>query len=156
MHQKKLCFLACFLLLPACETMETEPMTVASHVGDQGNFTSADLNRDGKLTADEVARYHHREDPAKYDLDQDNHISKAEWAAVNSSITDSDAHFNRVDKDGNGKIGEDEAVLFVTEHISFGDEFKKYDLDGDSQLHWKELEGKEPTEMRLTLMSIPI
>lgn len=121
---------------------------------DQAAFASADTDGNGRLTEHELALHKHREALAEFDLDDDNHISAAEWAAARPDAGEQDEHFNKLDKNSDGKISEEEGVQFITEHVSFGDMFKKYDANGDYHLHWEEIDEGAPTEMNITLFSL--
>lgn len=140
------------VLLPGCRTLEDEAAEDGGF--DQAAFGKADENGDGKLSKDELALHKHREALAEFDADRDNHISAEEWKQARPSSADSDEHFNRLDKNGDGLIAEDEAVLFITEHVDFGDSFKKLDADGDFHLHWEEIDAGAPTELNVTLFSV--
>lgn len=143
---------AAFLL--GCQTVDQPASTPSPYLDHKPHFQKADANRDGKLNRHEIAMHHHREELQKYDLDRDNRISQAEWESAHPSLADRDEHFNKVDKNSDGHISDNEALLFITEHVSFSDPFIKHDLDGDSQLHWKEIDEGAPAELRVTLFSI--
>lgn len=141
------------LVLAGCETMELEPANEEAHLGLRSEFELADTDSDGSLSHAEVAAYHHRQELELYDLDRDGHISKAEWSRAHASPTEDFEHFNKADKDADGLISSDEAITFVTQHVQFGDMMKEFDENGDSNLHWAELEAGMPTEVRVTLFS---
>lgn len=134
-----------------CRTLDeqTSPNAI-----DPTTFAMADRNDDGKLSPEELARYRHREALAEFDLNGDNLISSSEWAAAKPSAGEQDEHFNRLDKDGDGHVAESEAVLFVTEHVSFSDIFEKLDRNSDEHLHWEELAQGEPDSFNITLFSL--
>jgi Ca2+-binding EF-hand superfamily protein len=136
--------------------METETASETAHIGNRSVFDQADVDKDGKLSHQEIATHHHEQELEIYDLDRDGHISKLEWSAAHPSSAESDARFNHVDKDSNGLVSKEEAVLFVTEHVTFDNLMTKYDADSDESLHWNELDEGAPTEMRITMFSIPI
>ncbi|MEM1442484.1 MAG: hypothetical protein AAGF67_09090 [Verrucomicrobiota bacterium] len=144
--------LAAFLVT-GCETMESDVVTEEAHLGIQKEFQVADTDKNGSLSHGEVASYHHRQELAIYDLDGDGHISKNEWSTSHAEPTDNLENFNQADKDGDGQISSDEAVTFVTQHVAFGDMMKEFDENGDSNLHWAEIEAGIPTEVRVTLFS---
>lgn len=146
--------LICCVFGFGCQTLQKESVSHELHIGHKEIFASADLNADGKLSHQEVAAHHHEEELREFDLDNDNHISRSEWAAAHPSSAQDDQHFNNVDKDSDGHISRGEAVLFVTEHISFSDTFRKYDQNGDFHLHWEEIDEGAPTELNITLFSI--
>lgn len=139
-----------------CVTTEEEFSTSGAHLGDEVPFAAADTDKSGALSKKEVSLYHHREVVAQFDLDRDNHISATEWETAHPTAAQRDVRFNQLDRDGNKRVSEAEAAPWVVEHVSFGDSFKKYDLDGDSSLHWKELEEAAPSELKLTVFSIPL
>jgi Ca2+-binding EF-hand superfamily protein len=147
------CSIALFLMvvLPGCRTIENEE---AQNTFDQAAFASADTDGNGRLTEHELALHKHREALAEFDLDSDNHISAAEWAAARPGAGEQDEHFNKLDKNSDGTVSKQESVLFITEHVSFGDMFKKYDANGDYHLHWEEIDEGAPTEMNITLFSL--
>jgi len=41
-------------------------------------------------------------------------------------------------------------------NVSFTKSFAKFDLDGDSRLYWKDIDAKAPTELLVTMFSLPI
>lgn len=139
------------LILPSCRTIEEEAM---ASTFDQPAFARADADSDGKVSKTELARHHHREALAEFDLDNDNHISASEWAAAKPSAGENDPHFNQLDKNSDGRVAEDEAVLFLTEHVGFGNAFSKMDQNGDFHLHWEEIDEAAPSEVNVTLFSI--
>lgn len=141
------------LLLAGCETMESDPISKDPHLGVKSEFDRADKNEDGTLSHSEVASYYHQQDLQLYDLDGDGHISKSEWSRASAEPTDDLENFNQADKDGDGRISSDEAVTFVSQHVSFGDMMKEFDENGDSNLHWAEIEAGIPSEVRVTLFS---
>lgn len=140
------------LLFAGCRTLEEE--TVASAGMTPAAFAMADSDNDGKLTKRELATHKHREALAEFDLDDDGKISAAEWAAARPSAGENDPAFNALDKNGDGTIAEDEAVLFITEHVSFSDQFRKLDENGDFGLHWEEIDAGVPGSLSVTLFSI--
>jgi hypothetical protein len=145
------------LCFTGCVTTEEEgtPATGA-HLGMESHFTLADADKSGFVTPGEIATLHHEEMLAQYDLDRDNHVSEAEWDSAHPNAAESDAKFNQIDRDKDKKISKAEAVKWVSEHVTFTKAFAKYDLDGDSRLYWKNLEEKAPTELRVTIFSLPI
>lgn len=138
--------------LAGCRTTGTEE---AQNSFDQATFASADTDGNGRLTEHELALHKHREALAEFDLDNDSHISAAEWTAARPSSGEQDEHFNQLDKDSDGKISEQEGVRFITENASFDDMFKKYDTNGDFHLHWEEIDEGSPKGMNITLFSLP-
>ena len=119
-------------------------------------FDSTDLNRDGQLTKAEIAEFSHRRLLATYDLNGDNRISADEWDASHPSSVDSDAHFNRIDKDADGHIAVNEAVLYMEEHVDYTNHFGKIDRNDDGLLHFNEYAEAEPHMWNLTVMSLSI
>ncbi|MEC5125641.1 EF-hand domain-containing protein [Verrucomicrobiales bacterium BCK34] len=145
-------------MLCSCQSTDEEQASEvaqieSAHLGQEPAFAQADYDANGQLSATEVATYYHREALADYDLDGDSHISRSEWASAHPSAAETDEHFNKFDKDGNGEVTEGEAVAFVTEHVSFGDSFSKYDANGDFSLHWQEVDAAAPTELSVTMFS---
>lgn len=142
------------LALSSCVTTE-EGSSSKAHLGMESHFNAADGDKNGKLSIDEVASFHHDELLALYDLDGDQHLSAAEWNSAHPTAAESDPRFNQIDRNGDKKLSEEEALTWVTEHVSFGDAFAKYDADGDFHLHWKELDEGAPFELRMTVLSLP-
>ncbi len=142
-----------FVFLIACETMDSDAVAEDPHLGVRREFQLADTDQNGSLSHGEVASYYHRQDLQLYDLDGDGHISKHEWSTSHAEPTDDLENFNQADKDGDGKVSSDEAVTFVSQHVAFGDMMKEFDENGDSNLHWAEIEAGIPTEVRVTLFS---
>lgn len=138
-------------VLSACRTLEEETLTTAKM--SQASFAVADADSDGKLTKTELAKHKHSEALAEFDLDNDGKISSAEWAAARPSAGENDPHFNSVDKNGDGSIAQDEAILFITEHVSYGNMFEDVDTNGDFNLHWEEIDAAEPSTLNVTLFS---
>ncbi len=146
-------FLLLGLLLTGCVTTEEE--MAEGRALDQAAFGRADHDGDGKVSKSELARHMHREALAEFDLNNDNFISNEEWRVTHQNPELTDEHFNRLDKDGDGRVGEDEAVKFITEHVSFGDAFKELDQNGDLHLHWEEYADGEEGILNISLFSIP-
>lgn len=141
----------CLLSLGSCRTLnDTGEEPVAFN---QADFATADLDDNGQLSKTELAKHHHREALAEFDLDNDGKISASEWASARPSAGENDPHFNALDKDKDGTIGEDEAILFITEHVSYGNMFKELDENGDFNLHWEEIDAGEPSSLNVTLFS---
>ena len=138
------------LSLGACQTLESENNAAM----DQASFAMADSDDDGKLSKTELAKHQHKEALAEFDLNNDGLISSSEWASAKPSAGENDKHFNQLDKNGDGHIAQDEAILFVSEHVSFSDIFEKLDKNSDSHLHWEEFAEAEPDTINLTLFSI--
>ena len=147
-HSLVVLFLLAFL--PGCQTMESENTPAM----DQPTFAIADQNEDGKLSKTELAEHKHQEALAEFDLNNDNLISAEEWASAKPSAGENDEHFNQLDKNGDGNVTKDEAVLFVTEHVSFSDIFEDLDKNSDDHLHWEEFAEAEPDSVNITLFSI--
>ncbi len=137
-----------------CKTIERQASIEKEHIGLRHVFERADSDKDGKLSHHEIAIHHHREELDLYDLNNDNHISKSEWSKAHPTTASDHEHFNKLDKDDDGHISSGEAILFVTEHVSFGDMMKSFDEDGDQHLHWSEIDEAAPTEVRITLFSL--
>lgn len=137
-------------ILQGCRTVESENQGAM----DQPTFTMADRNDDGKLSKQELAEHKHKEALAEFDLNNDNLISASEWASAKPSAGERDEHFNQLDKNGDGHIAREEAVLFVAEHVSFSDIFENLDKNGDDHLHWEEFAEAEPDSVNITLFSI--
>ena len=138
-----------------CQTIEQQASSETQHIGNRKVYDGADLDKNGKLSHKEIATHNHKADLEIYDLDRDGRISKSEWSAAHPSAAESDARFNHVDKDNDGHVSSSEAVFFATEHVTFDNLMTKYDADSDQHLHWSELDEGAPTEMRVTMFSIP-
>lgn len=137
--------------LSSCVTTEEE---LAQQSGmDQAAFGRTDADGDGKVSQRELAKHMHREALAEFDLNGDNYISMEEWSSTHQNPELTDEHFNRLDKDGDGHVREEEAVKFITEHVSFGNAFKKLDKNGDNHLHWEEYADGEKGSLNITLFS---
>lgn len=134
-----------------CRTLEEE--SIDSGQMTQAAFAIADSDNDGKLTKKELATHKHREALAEFDLNDDGKISAEEWAAARPSAGENDPNFNALDKNSDGTIAEDEAILFITEHVGFGDQFRKLDENGDFSLHWEEIDSGAPSSLNVTLFS---
>ncbi|MEM7601434.1 MAG: hypothetical protein AAF357_08465, partial [Verrucomicrobiota bacterium] len=113
------------LMLSSCRTINEDLPDPAKMT--QATFAIADTNSDGKLSLAELATFQHREALAEFDLDNDENISIAEWAAARPSAGEEDPHFKALDKDGDGQISEKEAVAFITGNSGFGKQFRKLD-----------------------------
>ena len=137
-----------------CQTIEQQASEETQHIGLRHVFDRADSNKDGKLSNHEIAIHHHREELELYDLNNDNHISKSEWDRAHPTKASDHEHFNNLDKDDDGLVDTDEAILFVTEHVSFGDMMASFDENGDQHLHWSEVDEAAPNEVRITLFSL--
>lgn len=142
--------LSILLFLPGCRTMESDSEAAM----DKATFAIADQNDDGKLSKTELAEYKHKEALVEFDLDGDKLISASEWASAKPSAGENDEHFNQLDKNGDGQIAGDEAVLFVSEHVRFSDVFEKIDKNSDGHLHWEEFAEAEPDAVNVTLFSV--
>ncbi len=150
------CKLSCFL--PACGAVAICVITSCASQGGANSgrekFDKRDANGNGKLTPEEVAEYSHRQLLSRYDLNNDSYISPDEWKAAYPSKEESDAHFNRIDKNADGKIASSEAVLYVTEHIHYSNHFKDLDENDDNNLHFKEFAESEPSFWNITVFSL--
>ena len=138
--------------LPGCRTMDSSKAKAA--VIDPAAFAGADSNADGKLSREELAGHLHKEALAEFDLNEDSHISAQERALAKPSAGDDDPFFNRLDKDSDGKVAREEAILYITEHVQFGDSFSDLDRNGDFHLHWEELAENEPASVSFVLFSV--
>lgn len=138
--------------LPGCRTMDNSEAKAT--IIDPAAFAGADSNADGKLSQEELAGHLHKEALAEFDLNEDSHISAQEWALAKPSAGDEDPFFNRLDKDGNGKVAREEAILYITEHVQFGDSFTDLDRNGDFHLHWEEFAENEPASVSFVLFSV--
>jgi hypothetical protein len=141
----------------ACVTTDDGPPAAATpHLGMEAHFNEADLDKDGKLSKKDIALHYHEELLDQYDLDGDDHICDKEWRRAHPPAAQLHPRFNEIDRNKDGRLSKSEAVTWVSEHISLGDAFKKYDQDGDFSLHWKELNANAPTELRVTMFSLPL
>ena len=138
--------------LPGCRTMDSSEAKAT--IIDPAAFAGADSNADDKLSQEELAGHLHKEALAEFDLNEDSHISAQEWALAKPSAGDEDPFFNRLDKDGNGKVAREEAILYITEHVQFGDSFSDLDRNGDFHLHWEEFAENEPASVSFVLFSV--
>ena len=143
--------------LAGCVTTgEASVAASPSHLGLESQFNAADPDKDGALTKIDVALHYHEELLDQYDLDDDDHISEEEWKGTHPGAAQLHPRFNQIDSNKDKKVSKSEAIAWVSEHISLGDAFKKYDQDGDFRLHWKELNANAPTELRVTMFSVPL
>ena len=140
------------LTLPGCRTMDSSEAEAT--IIDQAAFAGADSNADGKLSQEELAGHLHKEALAEFDLNEDNYISAQEWALAKPSAGDDDPFFNKLDKDRDGKVAQEEAIVYINEHIQFGDSFSELDQDGDFHLHWEEFAENEPASVNFVLFSV--
>ena len=154
--QRNLAIISALFGLAGCVSTEVAPPATASHLGQEVIFQAADIDQSGHLTPEEVALHYHQELLAKYDQDRDQHISEEEWRAQHPDQTGVDPRFVAADTNKDRKVSKAEAAKWVSTHVSFGDAFKKYDQDGDFRLYWKELDANAPTELRVTMFSLPI
>jgi hypothetical protein len=148
--------LAAVLALPGCVTTPEPSAVNQPHLGQEVIFIAADTDQNGHLTGEEVVLHHHQELLAGYDQDRDQHISEAEWKAKHPGEAQTDPRFVAADTNKDKKLSKAEAVKWVTNHVSFGKSFKMYDADGDSRLYWKEVDAMAPTQLRVTVFSLPI
>lgn len=137
--------------LPACKTLETNTVPMSSI--DQATFALIDLDRDGKVSQTEMAKHKHQEGISEFDLDNDGKISAMEWTAAKPSDTAAAEHFKILDINLDGKIAEDEAVLYIGDQLSFREAFKKMDANGDRHLHWEEYTKGDTESLNITLFS---
>lgn len=143
--------------LVGCVTTDETSVTASpSHLGLESQFNAADQDKDGALSKSDVALHYHEELLIQYDLDDDDHISEEEWKSAHPSATQLHPRFNQIDSNKDKKLSKSEAIAWVSKHVSLGDAFKKYDQDGDFSLHWKELNANAPTELRVTMFSVPL
>jgi|688.fasta_scaffold672426_1 hypothetical protein len=148
--------LAAVLVLAGCATTP-EPKAVATpHLGQEVTFMAADTDQSGNLTAEEVVLHHHQELLAGYDQDRDQQISEAEWKARNPGQAETDPRFVAADTNKDKKLSKAEVATWVSQNVSFGKSFKKYDTDGNGRLYWKEVDAMAPTELRVTIFSLPL
>ena len=138
--------------LSGCRTMDSSEAKAT--IIDPAAFAGADSNADDKLSQEELAGHLHKEALAEFDLNEDSHISAQEWALAKPSAGDDDPFFNRLDKDSDGKVAREEAILYITEHVQFGDSFSDLDRNGDFHLHWEELAENEPASVSFVLFSV--
>ncbi len=145
------------LVLAGCVTTEGDgdPVT-GTHLGMENQFLSADADQSGFLTREEIAGWNHEQLLTQYDLDRDHQLSEQEWDNAHPSPAAGDVKFSQIDRDKDKKISRAEALKWVSENVTFTKAFSKYDSDGDSRLYWKNLEEKAPTELRVTIFSLPI
>jgi len=136
---------------PACKTLETDAIPMSSI--DQATFALIDLDQDSKVSLEEMAKHKHQEGISEFDLDNDRQISAAEWTAAKPSDPATAEHFKILDINQDGKIAEDEAVLYIGDQLTFREAFKKMDLNGDRHLHWEEYAKGKPETLNITLFS---
>lgn len=148
--------MAAVLVLAGCVTTPEPSTATQPHLGQEVIFMAADTDQSGHLTPEEVALHNHQEVLAKYDQDRDQMVSEAEWKALHPDQPQTDPRFVAADANKDKKLSKAEAAKWVANHVSFGNSFKKYDADGDSKLYWKEVDAMAPTELRVTIFSLPI
>ncbi|NLT70496.1 MAG: hypothetical protein GXX91_07350 [Verrucomicrobiaceae bacterium] len=139
------------VLFSSCRTIEPEPEEPG--VMDQATFALADLDGDGKVSQQEMAKFKHREGLAEFDLDSNQQISLSEWQAAKPSAPDTAEIFHRLDRDGDGEITEDEAVESILESAPFVEGFRLMDTNGDGHLHWEEYLAGDGASLNATLFS---
>ena len=136
-------------LLSGCVTTDEEP---GAAIGlPAAAFAEADKDDDGKLSEEELASHQHQEALAEFDLNDDKLITAKEWAAVKPTAGENDENFDRLDKDGDGRIDEDEALDFISGNENFTDSFEAIDQNQDSHLHWKEVADADPESVDFSL-----
>lgn len=139
------------VLFSSCRTIEPEPEEPG--VMDQATFALADLDGDGRVSQQEMAKFKHREGLAEFDLDSNQRISLGEWQAAKPSAPDTAEIFHRLDRDGDGEITEAEAVVSILESASFVEGFRLMDTNGDEHLHWEEYLAGDGAALNVTLFS---
>lgn len=135
----------------SCRTIESEPEEPG--VMDQATFALADLDGDGKVSQQEMAKFKHREGLAEFDLDNNQRISLSEWQAAKPSAPDTAEMFHHLDRDGDGEITEAEAVVSILESAPFVEAFRLMDTNGDGYLHWEEYLAGDAASLNVTLFS---
>jgi Ca2+-binding EF-hand superfamily protein len=129
--------------------------TGCSTVRERGQFTPGlDLDGDGVISRDELARKVHDDSLDATDLNGDNYISYSEWASAHPAPGQADKHFNRIDKDGDGKIEMEEGVLYINEHVRFGDLFSEIDQDTDGTIQFREYSDQEDDKVEFTILHL--
>lgn len=140
-----------FVFFSACRTIE--PDLEEPVVMDQATFALIDLDGDGKVSQQEMAKFKHQEGLAEFDLDNNNKISLAEWKAAKPSAPDSAEIFHRLDRDGDGQVTEAEAEVSIMESPAFSEGFRRMDTNGDEHLHWEEYNAGDGASLNVTLFS---
>lgn len=122
-------------------------------VMDQASFAHVDIDGDGRVSLNDLAKYKHREGLAEVDTDGDKTISIAEWKAAKPSDTANDEQFRRLDKNDDKQIAEEEAVEFLLQHSTFPAAFKAMDRDADGFLLWEEYAAGDPSTLDVMLFA---
>ena len=116
----------------------------------------AGTREEGKLTLREMALQSHREQMEIYDLDGDGNISEKEWKAATKEDLARSEKFFLVDEDEDGKIDENEAIGFLMDRISFSSTYLDATGDENADLIKDDIKEAAPSELRVTLFSIPL
>lgn len=116
----------------------------------------ADRNKDGGLSERELALQDHRKQLEIYDLNDDKKISKDEWKAANLKDQKRGEKFFLIDKDEDGEIDEEEALRFLKERISVDSTYVDAKSDQSGNATEDKISDNAPSEVRVTLFSIPI
>ncbi|MEM7699152.1 MAG: hypothetical protein AAF236_12195 [Verrucomicrobiota bacterium] len=120
------------------------------------DLEAADQNEDGVLSQRERFLQSHREQLKIYDLNDDKRISEEEWRAANEDARERDAQFYLIDKDENGQIDSDEAVRFLVERVSIGKTYVDVTEEANLDEAEKIILDAAPSEVRVTVFSIPL
>lgn len=108
------------------------------------------------MTLREMFLQSHREQLEIYDLNHDNVISEEEWKAANEDDLARGEKFFVVDKNEDGEIDENEAVGFLMERVSLSSTYIDATSDETTDITRGDIKEAAPSELRVTLFSIPL
>jgi hypothetical protein len=119
-----------------------------------GDTVQMDKGGDLLVSKKEFSERIHENSIKEMDTDLDGQISLDGWVAAHPNARAADEHFNRIDKNEDGKIASEETVLYLYEHVSYGPLFDSVDYSRDGMLQSKELRSAEPRYFQLNLLSL--
>jgi len=138
-------------------TAEPDASSETEKASDKVSLKEGEEKKEEALSPRDMALKDHHEQLKIYDLDENGKISEKEWKAANKKDTDRNEKFYLVDKDKDGEIDDDEALKFLMQRISLESTFLGGAADnGTENIIDDGIEEHAPSELRVTLFSIPI
>lgn len=120
--------------MTSCETPLPPPPT-----NFDDRFTSADVDRDGEISQDELADFMVYHVFYKRDTNHDGKLTLQEWWPGADAIERSG--FEKRDDNDNGTVSLKEARKYARENPAYAQTIKEADVDGDGKASWKEVNG---------------